>query len=176
MRFIRKRIWYGLKLETLLLQIWARSDEQCASFIELCSLQATTLCNEIHSCFCYSCIFFYRVFKYSYLFLWLGKGNHYLLCKWPLNTVYKGRRAGTYKVIFRYSSAKVVKTAEMYVFTRRKYTKILENFIRDFVLYVFGEDTAAYHCIWSAPICRSVVEKTATDALCIISAIRVWQK
>ena len=64
------------------------------------------------------------------------------------NTVYKCRRAETYRAIFRYSSAKVAKTAEMYVFTRRKYcTKILENIIRDFVLYVFGEDTAVYHCV-----------------------------
>ena len=84
--------------------------------------------------------------------------------------------AGTYRAIFRYSSAKVAKTAEMYVFTRRNYcTKILENIIRDFVLYVFGEDTAAYYCVWSASICRSVVEKTATDALCIISAILLWR-
>ena len=29
--------------------------------------------NEIYFCFCYSCIFFYRVFKHSDLFLWLGK-------------------------------------------------------------------------------------------------------
>ena len=36
--------------------------------------------------------------------------------------------AVSYRAIFRYSSAKVAKTAEMYVFTRRKYcTKILEN-------------------------------------------------
>ena len=34
----------------------------------------------------------------------------------------------------------------------------------------FDQDAAAYHCVWSASICRSVVEKTATDALCIISA------
>ena len=33
--------------------------------------------------------------------------------------------------------------------TKKNCTKILENIIRDFVLYVFGEDTAAYHCVLS---------------------------
>ena len=51
-----------------------------------------------------------------------------LLWERPLNTVYKCWCAVSYRAIFRYSSAKVAKTAEMYVFTRRKYcTKILEN-------------------------------------------------
>ena len=100
---------------------------------------------------------------------WLPSSNHVKMskddilkvwCFYPVRPdffakppyYYKCRCAGSYRAIFRYSSAKVAKTAEMYVYTPKNCTKILPSIICKFVLYIFGKDTAAYHCVWSALI------------------------